>query len=154
MTSCLHIFLLTRIQEKTLAKYRYFLRFHSDSRKVFMNTSEGKWFFYCSDNAAKTSSYGLKISRNTEIKYTYYFKTHFPVTCTFCTSCLIAFRMINASSCYPSDACYLLNPKKAGGKSETLIFCDLILSLATSFLKTSLKFLKSFRRYKGFLLQY
>ena len=50
--------------------------------------------FYCSNNVAKTCSYGIKISRNTEIKYTYHFKAYSPVLVTFYTSCLSAVSMI------------------------------------------------------------
>ena len=45
----------------------------------------------------------------------------------------------------------VLGPKREG---LILIFCDLMLSEVTSFLKFSLKFLKSFRRYEDLLGQY
>ena len=49
---------------------------------------------YCSNNVAKTCSYEIKISRNTEIKYTYQFKAYSPVLVTFYTSCLSAVSII------------------------------------------------------------
>ena len=74
-------------------------------------------FSYCFDNVAKTCSYGLKISRNTQIKYILHFKAYVPALVTFNRSCLSASGMINASNCRTSDACCLFE----GG---IFCFCD------------------------------
>ena len=64
-----------------------FLRFHNSSRNTFANTSEGNcFFFYFSNNTAKTSPYGLKILRNIEIKYFFYYSGYFHVVDKIITS--------------------------------------------------------------------
>ena len=75
MSSCILFFLLTTILVKTMsmksqglytksfsdsAKDCYFLRFHSDSRNIFVNTSKGKFFFHFSDSVAKNVHMGWK----------------------------------------------------------------------------------------------
>ena len=55
-------------------------------------------FSYCFDNVAKTCSYGLKISRNTQIKYILHFKAYVPALGTFNRSCLSASGMIKQAN--------------------------------------------------------
>ena len=47
---------------------------------------------YCSNNVAKTCSFGLKILRNIEIRFLFHFKVYFDKPDTFPTSFLSTFK--------------------------------------------------------------
>ena len=82
-----------------LAQDCYFVRLHNGSRNIFVNKSEGNCFFHFSINVVKTCSYGLKVSRNMEIRYLFHFKAYFHVLGTVHTSCLIAYNDILDVKC-------------------------------------------------------
>ena len=64
------------------AKYCYFLRFYEGDRNMFVHKSEGIFL----NIFAKACPYGLKTSRNIDIKYIFSFKVRFHVFDTFYTS--------------------------------------------------------------------
>lgn len=74
------------------AKDRHFFKFHNDSRNMFVNTSKGIFFLIIFFSSCQCNSYGLKVLRNTEIKYLFHFKAYFYALDTFHISCLGAFK--------------------------------------------------------------
>ena len=90
-----------------------FLRYHNGSINISVNTSE----IFFSNNVVKTLSYGLKVSRNIDVKDPFYFKAYFHVHDVVRAICLGAFNLIEIfdimisfmlkfASCYPSYLLY------------------------------------------------
>ena len=72
-------------------KDRYFLKIPKLHRKLAREYKRGKFVFYFLNNAAKTCSYGLKISENIEIKHVFQSKVFFHLSSTLHTRCHSAF---------------------------------------------------------------
>ena len=66
------------------SKDGYFLRAHISNRNMFVVTHEGNPFLiFQTIHQVKTCSYGMKTSRNIEIKYLFHFKAYFHELDTF-----------------------------------------------------------------------
>ena len=59
---------------------------------MFVNTSERNYFNHSSDNVTKACSYGVKTSKNIDMKYIFHYKAYFNVLDLFHMSCLSTFK--------------------------------------------------------------